>query len=511
MQRPLHTLALADVSPAVASLFERAFAPPGASRPSAAEWHGALKGFAATLRVCPADAGHQTPAHVPGCVWCSLMKAGAPNFFVSVSFRSTSAGVRAASGFDLARVWGRIEAVPRPTRPYARPAVPTFAATPWPSHLPKAPLSPPAYPAILANPPAPPDPQLPPAVHKRATVPYSGLQNTATLAGIALAVFFIPAYFVGTVVAAQAVGRSAVGGWAVAAVFALAILGTAGWWLTLELDRRATQRRKNALYFAERDEHRAIADAQLAAWEAELTSQQARARAKYDELAKRAGDTLAAIRTEADRRSSRHWAAMAALTTAEQAWAAEVAHATGEFDRNKSELARLRDRHLSLAAEQQAAQQQLRARAREMQRDQYLQQVFLSDHEISGIGPVRLATLASFGIETAYDIEDVAITSIPGFGAKIAEKLIAWRTSVESAFVFNPSLGIPIQDQQALDFRFFQQRQPIEARLAGGEGELTRILASLEGKLKPIEEKIRQHLTEVGRASADLASIPAGF
>ena len=42
---------------------------------------------------------------------------------------------------------------------------------------------------------------------------------------------------------------------------------------------------------------------------------------------------------------------------------------------------------------------------------------------ISGIGPGRKATLQSYGIETAEDINDQAVLAVPGFGDGLTSRL----------------------------------------------------------------------------------------
>ena len=107
---PPQTLTLSDLPADVAGLFERAFAPSAASRPTAKEWEQGLAGLSQSLAQCPQDAGHK---HVRGkrCPWCALNQ-----------------GATAKGGFapgakrldvqqELNRIWQNVVAIPVPAAP----------------------------------------------------------------------------------------------------------------------------------------------------------------------------------------------------------------------------------------------------------------------------------------------------------------------------------------------------------------------------------------------------------
>jgi DNA-binding helix-hairpin-helix protein with protein kinase domain len=64
-------------------------------------------------------------------------------------------------------------------------------------------------------------------------------------------------------------------------------------------------------------------------------------------------------------------------------------------------------------------------------RSQQLETRFVAQAGIPGIGAERTAVLQSFGIESAADVSEEAIRSIPGFGEVLAGRLVAWRKSME--------------------------------------------------------------------------------
>jgi DNA-binding helix-hairpin-helix protein with protein kinase domain len=199
------------------------------------------------------------------------------------------------------------------------------------------------------------------------------------------------------------------------------------------------------------------------------------------------------------------------VEAAEQNWAAAAALHSAEYDRKKADLQVLRDRHHQLAKEYTTERQRLQANAREMQMKAFLQQRFINDHHIPGIGPTRKAALTSFGIETADDIERTRVEQVPGFGQKLTDRLIDWRRTMERRFVFHPSAGIPPQVQQALDSRYAQERQQIETKLLAGEQKLKSLSLCAEGELRQLYEHIRTCVRQLAQANADVAAIPSGF
>jgi DNA-binding helix-hairpin-helix protein with protein kinase domain len=65
------------------------------------------------------------------------------------------------------------------------------------------------------------------------------------------------------------------------------------------------------------------------------------------------------------------------------------------------------------------------------QLDQYLENFFIEHAMIPGIGPSRKATLESYGIETASDVDTQRIVAVPGFGRAMADKLMEWRRELK--------------------------------------------------------------------------------
>lgn len=366
-------------------------------------------------------------------------------------------------------------------------------------------------PTILTSPQVPPNPVLPQARYAKTVFPYTSLQRTAGYIVLGCASLFLPCLMFGFIFGQAlalkpAMAARVLGGADLVVLFAASI-----WWLVLERTRRRVQAQANRLYKAEQQELQDLAEEQYAAWRRTLDGK-VKATNRQHQVAKRNWDqTVSLIQQEVDRRRAAARAATAAVENAESSWAMRTAQFGAEFDRKKNELSVLRNRHTELSGQLAADRQRLAARAIEIQRTGYLQQYFVKDAAIPDIGPTRKATLASFGIETADDVTEDAIRAIPRFGEKLTSRLLAWRAEVEATFRFNPAVGIPDHEQRALEFRYFQQRQPVEVGLTDGEKQLAEITHRARVEFQSLQQRIGSLLEAVEQATADLLVIPVGI
>lgn len=464
MQTPMHALPLSAVSPQLVDLFERAFsreASQSNTRPTGTDWHHALKGFLQSLRSCPADQGHVYASHLSSCPWCSLMKQGAPNFFISVAYFKQPSPT--GSVFILATVWARIERVAHPNLNYQPPIVPQSGR---PTPLP------PGVSMMVPQKPDPPVILVPPLVALDDT-----LQKTVGIVAGLSGLIFVPFLFCVKPIA-------------VMAMIAFVVFGV--WWIVLEMMRRRRLRKLKQAY------------------EEEVAELQDAATRQFEDELHRWRQAVAPIRAEAEKRRRANADAEQRLRAAEANWFTRASWYGNCFEMKKAELRAMRDRHESLAREYTAERQRLQSKAHEMQLTQFLQQQFISNADIPDIGPTRKATLSSFGIETASDVEENAILQVPGFGPKLTERLIHWREENERQFVFNPAVGIPPQVQQALDLRFAQSRQHVESRLVAGEGELQATVKQAESELRQLYGHILSCLQSFVQTQLDLKLLPPG-
>ena len=110
IERPPGAPSLGIVSPAVAGLFERAFARESRddSRPTAREWTTALEALEGQLRQCAFSPAHWHFNGLQGCPWCRMEAA------TGIALFSSSVSPGAAAHFDVDGFWRRVEAMATP-------------------------------------------------------------------------------------------------------------------------------------------------------------------------------------------------------------------------------------------------------------------------------------------------------------------------------------------------------------------------------------------------------------
>lgn len=185
-------------------------------------------------------------------------------------------------------------------------------------------------------------------------------------------------------------------------------------------------------------------------------------------------------------------------------WSKAVSDAEGEFNGIYGKLSQARDQLGRLKADYDGEFRVLERTCEAQQLKVFLQSTFISDHRIDKIGPEREAVLASYGIETAYDVERNRILRISGFGPALTGSLVAWRRSIEAKFRFNPAQGIPPNERQSLNMKYIQQRQRVEAVLCHGPEELKAVIARAKVSYASIAKKISDAEGAVAQAEADL-------
>ncbi|MFN3380093.1 MAG: helix-hairpin-helix domain-containing protein [Runella zeae] len=152
----------------------------------------------------------------------------------------------------------------------------------------------------------------------------------------------------------------------------------------------------------------------------------------------------------------------------------------------------------------QIEKEKIRHKTRENQLKKFLESHYIENYNISSIASSRKATLSSFGIDTAAEIDEKIIINIPGFGPKFTNELVKWRKNIEKRFVFDPSKGMDLSEVKVLEQKFIHRRKQIENYLLNGPEELTKINSSI---LKEREsfDKIYEIAKMLVQAEADLS------
>ncbi|WP_313514781.1 protein kinase domain-containing protein [Pseudomonas sp.] len=145
-----------------------------------------------------------------------------------------------------------------------------------------------------------------------------------------------------------------------------------------------------------------------------------------------------------------------------------------EMYRLRQELESYIDQYQHIEGNLARELQRLRGTREARQKHAFLDRFLISRVKISGIGPAKQATLASFGIESAADINSNAVMAVPGFGESLTNKLLQWRREQEAKFRYNPSPDPA--DRQAED----SARSAAAAQQATFQNKLRSGLATLQ-------------------------------
>lgn len=144
------------------------------------------------------------------------------------------------------------------------------------------------------------------------------------------------------------------------------------------------------------------------------------------------------------------------------------------------------------------------------QRAAFLDRFLIRNASISGIGLAKTVTLASFGIETAADINQSAVMRVPGFGPVLTSSLVQWRKMHEAKFRYNPaSDASDKQAENAIRAKFDATQADLETKITKGYTDLSsgmsRVSAtSARAKADPNLIRVFQARAQAG---ADMESV----
>ena len=150
----------------------------------------------------------------------------------------------------------------------------------------------------------------------------------------------------------------------------------------------------------------------------------------------------------------------------EQRWRREAG--SQDFENKYRELEVAKGQLADLQAQRQSRLCQLDQDRAKKQLERHLDRFKVQSASIDGIGQGRVATLQSYGIETAGDITEDIILSIPGFGPSLTSRLMTWRRMHEQRFTFNPNAGVDPADIASVEQEFTNLKMKLEQDLQNG-------------------------------------------
>ena len=214
------------------------------------------------------------------------------------------------------------------------------------------------------------------------------------------------------------------------------------------------------------------------------------------------GRTVSASRERRDLEKARNdWQALKA------AWNAPAG--TPRFNDVRRELDTSKAKYDDLPDLRAKRLQKLSEQIRQRQLEEHLDRFPIASAGIPGIGPAKAAMLASYGIDTAGDVEHNKVLRVPGFGEVTTRRLLVWRQSHERTFRFDPRRGISQSDATAVERDIILARAAIERDIAAGLAYLKGIVATANARRAALEGRAADIIPHYAQAAADLRAIPA--
>lgn len=151
----------------------------------------------------------------------------------------------------------------------------------------------------------------------------------------------------------------------------------------------------------------------------------------------------------------------------------------------------------------------------------FLDGFLISNSKIKGIGPAKLATLASFGIESAADVTSEKLQGVPGFGPVNSGNLLTWRAIVEGRFVYRERpTDTDRQELACINNEMQSKGAQLRRLLIPGAENLSRLAARLRAACEmedPMLDRLHQELEQakcnlqfLGIALPDVGSLVTG-
>ena len=142
---------------------------------------------------------------------------------------------------------------------------------------------------------------------------------------------------------------------------------------------------------------------------------------------------------------------------------------------------------------------------RDLQLKSYLDTFPINQSTIKGVGPAKRAVLASYGIDTAADIEKNRLLKVPGFGETNSLSLIEWRTKLELRFVYQPNqTNSDLASISQIKLQAENKLKPLRDRLAAGPERLQGIATHLKSAVTFDNSTIIRARNNLDQAKIDL-------
>ncbi|MCB1099393.1 MAG: topoisomerase DNA-binding C4 zinc finger domain-containing protein [Verrucomicrobiae bacterium] len=179
-----------------------------------------------------------------------------------------------------------------------------------------------------------------------------------------------------------------------------------------------------------------------------------------------------------------------------------------ELHSRLGELNDARTQYAGLADSKQKALSQLHSNRQQAQLLRYLEKHRIRPGKISGIGRGKVASLASYGIDTAAEIQRNRILAIQGFGPATTQALLEWKADLTSRFRYNRNMTPQDHDDiQRTEQKFAAEAARLRRMLSGGASELRQTAALVASRAKRLDPSLNKAAQDLEQAKVDLTAL----
>ncbi len=170
-----------------------------------------------------------------------------------------------------------------------------------------------------------------------------------------------------------------------------------------------------------------------------------------------------------------------------------------EVHANRKKLGEAKQELQQLPGELKKRLASYEANRRDFQLRTHLENHRIGAGKIRGIGPSRIAALASWGIDSALQVSHAGVLAIDGFGPAKAAALMAWRTTIEARFAFDPRPNAAdAREKDRINREATQRGDQLRLMLARGANDLNVASQTVQARWKSIDQAlVRVHRENV--------------
>lgn len=175
------------------------------------------------------------------------------------------------------------------------------------------------------------------------------------------------------------------------------------------------------------------------------------------------------------------------------------------FSQLKGDLLEAKVQYEGLTAEERRRLDEAECNRKDAQLKAWLEQFQIRRARIKGIGPGKVATLASFGIETAAEVASGRLLSVPGFGPVNSRPLLDWRRRLEGRFRYDPRPNaVDLQRAASIRADVLTKAAKLRLELQSGPSELAKLASDISAAQRRATPELVTLRQQRAQAEADL-------